>query len=153
MKFSKILCLVLAVLMIGSVMIACGGSGNEGTTPVETEGESKRDPVNVNIVVKEAIDGKEMYASDEDGYDYDGEVLTVQEILIDFMTVECDADVEVDEKGKLVKVGDLVASETQFFLFSIAKHPKGAEQAEPVEINIDEYSEIANGDTLVIYLS
>ena len=69
------------------------------------------------------------------------------------MDFEYSIMIEFDDSGKLVKVGDLVAESNQFWLFSVAKAPKGADMAERVEANIDEYGDIANGDTIVIYLS
>ncbi len=152
MKFVKILSLVLALLMMGGVMVACGG-GQETETETETETEIKREPINVNIVVRGSEKGENVYVSGDQGYDYEGSVLTVQEILIEFMSFEHEIDVEVGDNGKLTKVGSLEAGATQFWLFSIAKAPLGADQAEPVNANIDEYGDITEGDTIVIYLS
>ena len=154
MKFFRICCLILALLMIGGAMVACGsGTETKATETDETEKQVERDPVNVNIIVRASKDGENVYESGANGYDYEGDVLTVQEILIEFMSFDYSIDVEIDDSGKLTKIGDLEASASQFWLFSIAKHPKGADQAEPVEVNIDEYDDIDNGDTIVIYLS
>ena len=153
MKLFRICCLLLALLMIGGVMVACGGDQTVETEPEETEAKIEREPVNVNILVKNAKDGDVVYESGANGYNYEGEVLTVQEILIEFMSFDHGIDVVIDDSGKLVGVGDLVADGTQFWLFSIAKHPTGADQAEDIKANIDEYGDIENGDTIVIYLS
>ena len=154
MKFFRICCLILALLMIGGAMVACGGgTETKATETDETEKQVERDAVNVNIIVRASKDGENVYESGANGYDYEGDVLTVQEILIEFMSFDYSIDVEIDDSGKLTKIGDLEASASQFWLFSIAKHPKGADQAEPVEVNIDEYDDIDNGDTIVIYLS
>lgn len=155
MKFFRIFCLILALLMIGSAMVACGGGTDTGDTNVgeDTGNQGKAEPVNVNIIVRASKTGENVYESGANGYDYEGEVVTVQEILIEFMSFDYGMDVVVDDSGKLTKIGDLEASTSQFWLFSIAKHPKGADQATPVKDNIDEYSDIENGDTIVIYLS
>lgn len=153
MKFFRICCLLLALLMLCCAAVACGGDKVTETQPEETEADVKREPVNVHILVKDAKDGEVKYESGANGYDYEGETLTVQEILIEFMSFDHGVDVVVDDNGKLVGIGDMVADETQFWLFGIAKHPKGADQAEDVKANIDEYGDIANGDTIVVYLS
>ena len=153
MKALKILCLMMALFMVGGALIACGGSGDGGSVETDLVTEVKRDPVNVNIIVRESVDGEDKYVSGDNGYNYEGDVLTVQEILIEFMDFEYGEDVVVDDNGKLVKVGEFEASDSQFWLFSIAKHPKGADQATPVDANIDVYGDIENGDTIVIYLS
>ncbi len=156
MKFIRIFCLVLAMLMLGGVMVACGGGAEtEAETDKETQAPvQEKDAINVNIIVKTAVDGEVKYQSGVDGYDYDGSVCTVQEILNDFMYMQYEIEIVVDEDtGKLIKVGDLETGDTKFFLFSQAKAPKGAEQAEAVDANIDEYDDIDNGDTLIIYLS
>ena len=154
MKFFRIFCLILALLMIGSAMVACGGgTETKGPDTEDTEKQVEHDPVNVNIIVRASKDGENVYASGDKGYDYEGTVLTVQEILIEYMNFEEGLEVEIDENGKLTKIGELEASASQFWLFSIAKHPKGADQATPIKDNIDEYSNIENGDTIVIYLS
>ena len=153
MKFFRIGCLILALLLVGGAMVACGGDKTVETQPEETETKVEREPVNVNILVKNAKDGDVVYESGANGYNFEGEVLTVQEILVEFMSFDYGIDVVINDAGKLVGVGDLVADETQFWLFSIAKHPKGADQAEDIKVNINEYSDITNGDTIVIYLS
>lgn len=156
MKFLRIFCLILALLMIGSAMVACGGGGadtEESDVDEDTGNQGQNEPVNVNIIVRASENGENVYESGDKGYDYEGSVLTVQEILIEFMFFDYGMDVVVDDSGKLTKIGDLEASASQFWLFSIAKQPKGADQATPVKDNIDEYSNIENGDTIVIYLS
>ena len=157
MKFTKIFCLILALLMIGGAMVACGGGGTESDetqgNPEETGNEVERDPVNVNIIVRASEKGENVYESGENGYDFEGDTLTVAAILEEFMDFEYSIMIEFDDSGKLVKVGDLVVESNQFWLFSVAKAPKGADLAERVEANIDEYGDIANGDTIVIYLS
>ncbi len=165
MKFVKILSLILALLMIGGAMVACGGgTETDAQTESDTEAEGGDDtskdiettdePLTVNIVVKKTQDGEVVYRSEPNGYKYEGEILTVQEIFVEFMSSEYDIEPEFNDEGELVKVGDLVkADNTYFWLFSIAKHPQGEAQAEPVDGNIDEYDDIEENDTIVIYLN
>ena len=68
------------------------------------------------------------------------------------MSFEKGIDVVYDDEGKLKKVGDIEAGVGQFWMFSVAKAPKGAAQAEAVDANIETYDQIEDGDTIVIYL-
>ena len=155
MKFVKFLSLILALLLVGGALVACGG-GTETEAP-ETEGDVEgnvdREPINVNIIVRASEKGENVYESGHNGYDFEGETPIVVAILEEFMDFEYSIVVEYDDSGKLVKVGDLEASSNQFWLWSLAKAPKGAAQATPMEENIDEYSDITDGDTIILYLS
>ena len=106
-------------------MVACGGGGTESDetqgNPEETGNEVERDPVNVNIIVRASEKGENVYESGENGYDFEGDTLTVAAILEEFMDFEYSIMIEFDDSGKLVKVGDLVAESNQFGLFSVAK--------------------------------
>ena len=77
MKFFRICCLLLELLMLCCAAVACGGDKVTETQPEETEADVKREPVNVHILVKDAKDGEVKYESGANGYDYEGETLTV----------------------------------------------------------------------------
>ena len=155
MKFIKFLSLILALLLVGGALVACGGSTETESQVAETEGEGDvdREPINVNIIVRASEKGDNVYESGPNGYDFEGATSTVVAILEEFMDFEYSIVVEYDDNGKLVKVGNLEAGAGQFWLWSLAKAPKGAAQATTMDENIDEYSDIHNGDTIIIYLS
>lgn len=153
MKALKLLCVVLAVLMMGMVFISCGNNGDKETT-TEPDDNTPKEKLNVNIIVKDSVDGQVKYASDENrGYDFEGTTATPLAILEEFMGFEYDIEITYDENGKLATVGDMAAAEGQFWLWSLAKAPKDASMAEPMDKNLDEYTDLSNGDTIVIYLS
>ena len=153
MKAVKILCMVLALLMVGMAFVACGGSKDDETT-TGAENNVPREPLNVNIIVKDSIDGEVKYASDDNtGYDYIGATTTPLAILEEFMGFEHEIELTYDENGKLATVGELAASAGHLWLWSLAKAPKDASMAEPMDANLDGYTDIAAGDTIVIYLS
>ena len=143
----KIFLALLAVLMILS-LVACGGETVE-TEPDEIVETTKS--VTVNIVVRESEKGEDIYTINE--YKYEGASITVLAILEEAMFIEEDVEVVFDENGKLVEIGSIKADAAQLWLFSKASAPKGADYATPVDANIDAYSNIADGDTFVIYLS
>lgn len=60
-KFTKIFALVLAVLMMGSVMIACNNGGNTEDTAVTEAAPAVS--ITVKVIVKDA-EGKEVYNED-----------------------------------------------------------------------------------------
>ena len=74
-------------------------------------------------------------------------------ILEEFMDFEHDIVIEYDENGTLKKVGDLEATDGHLFLWDLAKAPLDAENATPMNQGLDEYTNIKNGDTIIIYLS
>ena len=152
MKFIRVFSLILALLMIGGAMVACGGNGGETEAPDETENQVVSEPIHVNIYVRETVDGANVYDSEPYGYDFIGSTRTVAKILEEFMSFEKGIDVVYDDEGKLKKVGDIEAGVGQFWMFSVAKAPKGAAQAEAVDANIETYDQIEDGDTIVIYL-
>ena len=152
MKFIRIFSLILALLMIGGAMGACGGTGADTESKQDTEGQTISEPIHVNIYIRETVDGDNVYDSEPYGYDFIGGTLTVAKIVEEFMSFEKGIDVVYDAEGKLKTIGELDAGVGQFWMFSVAKAPKGAAQAEPVDANIETYSQIAEGDTIVIYL-
>ncbi len=153
MKAVKILCMVLALLMVGMAFVACGGPKDDETT-TGAENNVPREPLNVNIIVKDSIDGEVKYASDENtGYDYIGATTTPLAILEEFMGFEYEVELTYDANGKLATVGDLAASTGHLWIWSLAKAPKDASMAEPMDANLDGYTDISAGDTIVIYLS
>ena len=153
MKVVKILCMVLALLMVGMAFAACGGPKDDETTP-EVGNNLPREPLNVNIIVKDSIDGEVKYMSNEiTGYDFIGSTTTPLAILEEFMGFEYDIELTYDANGKLATVGDLAATTGHLWLWSLAKAPKAASDAEPMDANLDAYTDIAAGDTIVIYLS
>lgn len=153
MKFCKIFCLVIAVLMMLTVMVACGGETDD-TTPNTTDEVVKRDPIVVNIIVRASKDGEDLYASDVvTGYTFEGAVASPLAILEEFMDFEHDIVIEYDDNGTLKKVGDLEAIDGHLWLWDLAKAPLDAENAMPMNKGLDEYTEIKNGDTIIIYLS
>jgi hypothetical protein len=153
MKALKILCVVLALLMVGMVFVACGDSKDQDTTTDEGD-VLPREPLNVNIVVKDSVDGEVKYASDENrGYDFIGSTTTPLAILEEFMDFEYNVQLTYDDNGKLATVGDLAATTGHLWIWSLAKAPKDASMAEPMDANLDDYTDITKGDTIVIYLS
>ena len=153
MKAIKILAVVLALLMVGMTLISCGGSEQAETT-TEAGGDVAREPLNVNIIVRESLGAENKYASNEiTGYDYIGTTITPLAILEEFMGFEYDVEITYDDEGKLAKVGDLEAKDGHLWLWSLAKAPKDSSMAEPMDANLDDYSDISAGDTIVIYLS
>lgn len=152
MKALKILCLVLALLMVGMAFVACGGSGDKETT-TEAENIIPSEPLNINIIVKDSVDGEVKYASGDQGYDYIGAVRTPLAILEEFMGFEHDIEITYDDNGKLATVGELSATTGHLWIWSLAKAPKDASMAEPMDANLDAYTDINKGDTIVIYLS
>jgi hypothetical protein len=153
MKAIKILSIVLALLMVGMALISCGGPKEEETT-TEAGGNVAKEPLNVNIIVRESLGGENKYASNEiTGYDYIGTTVTPLAILEEFMGFEYEIEITYDDEGKLAKVGDLEAKDGHLWLWSLAKAPKDASMAEAMDANLDEYNDISAGDTIVIYLS
>ena len=153
MKAIKILAVVLAILMMGMVLVSCGGPEQTETT-TEAGGNVAREPLNVNIIVRESLDGENKYASNEiTGYDYIGTTVNPLAILEEFMGFEYEIEITYDDDGKLAKVGELEAKDGHLWLWSLAKAPRDASTAEPMDANLDEYSDISAGDTIVIYLS
>ena len=153
MKAIKILSVVLAILMMSMALVSCGGADEKETT-AEVGGNVAREPLNVNIIVRESLSGENKYASNEiTGYDYIGTTVNPLAILEEFMGFEYDIEITYDDEGKLAKVGDLEAKDGHLWLWSFAKAPKDASMAEPMDANLDEYSDISAGDTIVIYLS
>ena len=149
----KILCLFVALLMVMGMMVSCGG-GTETTAPVEDDNQDvAAEAITIHIHVRTSEKGEDVYVSEANGYEYTLADRTVLAILEDFMLIEHDVTIEYDEDGKLVKVGTIEASPAQLWLFSQASAPKGADEATPVDSNIDTYSKVKDGDTLVIYLS
>lgn len=153
MKTCKIFCLVIAILMVLTAMVACGGDPVD-TTPDTTDDPVKRDPIVVNIIVRASQDGEDLYASDSvTGYTFEGAVASPLAILEEFMDFEHDIVIEYDENGTLKKVGDLEATDGRLFLWDLAKAPLDAENATPMNQGLGEYTNIKNGDTIIIYLS
>jgi len=152
MKALKILCLVLALLMIGMAFVACGNSSDDETT-TDAGNDIPREPLNVNIIVKASADGEVKYASGDQGYDYIGTATTPLAILEEFMGFEYDVEITYDDNGKLATVGDLAASTGHLWIWSLAKAPKDASMAEPMDKDLDDYTDISKGDTIIIYLS
>lgn len=154
MKFVKILSLILALLMIGSVMIACGDSGSE-TNETESQTEQAAKKIKVNIHVRRTENGDDVYDSGAYGYTFEGETCTVAKIVEEFMLFGLEDEsfeVTYDEDGKIKAIGEIEAGVGQFWMFSLAKAPKGVAQAEPVDANIETYDKIEEDDTIVIYL-
>ena len=150
----KLLCLFVAMLMIMSVMVSCGGNGADTTVPAADDTkDAVVEPITIHVHVRASEKGEDVYVSAVGGYEYTLADRTVLAILEDFMLIEHDVTVEYDDDGKLVKVGDIEASAAQLWLFSQASAPKGADEATPVDADIDTYNKVKDGDTLVIYLS
>lgn len=150
----KLLCLFVAILMVMSIMVSCGGTGDD-TTDLNDGGLGNNDvePITVHIHVRSSEKGDDIYVSEPNGYKYTLADRTVLAILEDFMLIEHDITIDYDENDKLFKVGEIEAGAAQLWLFSQASSPKGADEATPIDANIDSYNKIKDGDTLVIYLS
>lgn len=150
----KLLCLLVAMLMVMGMMVACGGNGEDTTEPpVENNDNVAADEITLHIHVRSSETGEDVYVSEAAGYKYSLADRTVLAILEDFMLIEHDVTIEYDEDGKLVSVGTITADAAQLWLFSQASAPKGADEATPVDSDIDTYNKVKDGDTLVIYLS
>jgi len=163
----KILSLLVAVLMIVAMFAACGGSDDQKAPAAD---DAAKDPViedvkeaksyTVNIHIRASEDADDTYSID--GYEFDADpdsenanftYDSVLAVIDSYMYMEENVEIEFDDNGKLVKIGTLEADITQLWLCKKASAPKGVGDAEPIDGNIDSYNEIANGDTLVIYLS
>ena len=150
----KLLCLFVAIFMLMGMMVACGNGGADVTEPVvDDNNDVAVEPITVHIHVRASEKGEDIYVTEANGYEYTLENRTVLAILEDFMFIEHDVTIEYDDNGRLVNVGDITASAAQLWLFSQASAPKGADEATPVDGDIDSYNKIKDGDTLVIYLS
>ena len=150
----KLLCLFVAMLMVMGMMVACGGTAEDTTeAPVVNNDNVAADEITLHIHVRSTETGEDVYVSEAAGYKYSLADRTVLAILEDFMLIEYDVTIEYDEDGKLVKVGSIEAGAAQLWLFSQASAPKGADEATPVDGDIDSYNKVKDGDTLVIYLS
>ena len=152
----KLLCLFVAILMVMGTMVACGNAGDDTTVPVNDDlQDTPVEPITVHIHVRASETGEDVYASDVNGYEYTLADRTVLAILEDFMLCNFDVEYELvyDDNGTLVKVGEIEADAAQLWLVNQASAPKGADEATPIDGDIDTYSKIKDGDTLVIYLS
>ncbi len=147
----KLLCLLVALLMVMG-MVACGGGADVTEPPVNEENDKPVEPITLNIHVRASETGEDVYAGE---YEYTLADRTILAILEDFMLCNFDEEYEIvcDENGKLVKVGELEASAAQLWLVSQASAPKGVADVEPIDGDIDTYNKVNDGDTLVIYLS
>lgn len=152
----KLLCLLVAMLMVMGTMVACGGAGGDVTEPtVDDNQDVSVEPITIHIHVRESESGEDVYTSDVNGYEYTLADRTVLAILEDFMLCNFDVEYELvfDENDKLVKVGDIEAGAAQLWLVNQASAPKGVDDAKPIDGDIDTYKKVNDGDTLVIYLS
>ena len=163
----KILSLLVAMLMIVALFSACGGSDDNAAKPNDEADQSGvADEVKevktykVNIHIRASENAADTYFVEDYEFEADPESAnpnfaydSVLAIVDSYMYMEEDIEIEFNEAGKLVKIGDLEAAATQLWLCKKASAPKGADDAEIIDGNIDEYNQIVNGDTLVIYLS
>ena len=152
----KLLCLLVAMLMVMGMMVACGGAGDDTTAPVTDDAQNTPvEPITIHIHVRASESGADVYTSDVNGYEYTLADRTVLAILEDFMLCNFDVEYELvfDENDKLVKVGEIEADAAQLWLVNQASAPKGVDDAKPIDGDIDTYNKVNDGDTLVIYLS
>lgn len=107
-NFVKIFAIVLAVLMLGSVMVACDKGGETTDTTAETQAAAVA--VNVNLSIKDAT-GKEVYK---------GAVSVKNATLGEAIEMFCageDVECIFDEStGLLTKIGDVVPADGQIFI-------------------------------------
>lgn len=106
-KFVKIFAVVLAVLMLGSVMIACDNGNASAETTAETQAAVS---VTVSLVFKD-VTGKEVYKGDA----------TIKNATlgeaIDMYCAGEELECVFDEStGLLTKVGDLVPATGELFI-------------------------------------
>ena len=107
MKFVKMLAVVMAVLMLGSVMIACNGGEEPAETTAETAAATK---ITVNLVVKDT--NKKTV--------YEGSVESTKNTLGDVIDLFCageDLECVFDEStGLMTKLGELVPATGEVFI-------------------------------------
>lgn len=110
MKFTKILSLVLAILMLVCVFVACDNSGDENQADDSGSDVSNNDvTVTVSMHVKN-IDGEIVY--DIESYTYTGDPISVAGIIEDYFYMEVENEsVEIDEIGNIISIGSVGSGE------------------------------------------
>lgn len=110
MKFTKILSLVLAMLMLVCVLVACDKGGEENPADDSgTEAPSTDVTVTVSMKVKDA---KGEVAYDIESYKYTGDPISAAEIIEDYFYMEVETEsVEIDEVGNLITIGSVESGE------------------------------------------
>ena len=106
MKFVKMLAVVMAVLMLGSVMIAC----DSGEKPAETTAETTAANITVNLIIKN-LNNKTVY---------EGSVVSAKTTLGDIIDLFCvgeELECVFDEStGLLTKLGELAPATGEVFI-------------------------------------
>lgn len=121
-KIVKLFAVVLAVLMLGSVLVAC----DKGSKTEETEAQTAAPSITVEIIVKNAA-GKEVHKETVAN--------TNKTKLGDILDVFCgyigdDAECVFDETtGMLVKLGDVAPDEKKGEFFTAYYESQGKDKA------------------------
>ena len=150
MKFTKILSLVLAILMIACVFVACDNSNADENKADGSESETPKATVTVSMKVKD-FEGEVVY--DIESYTYPGDSITAAEIIEDYFYMEVENEsVEIDEVGNIMTIGSIESGEvtlesgsTKTFYWWYSVNGKDGTTA------MYEYV-VNDGDALVFYL-
>lgn len=110
MKFTKILSLVMAILLLVCVFVACEKTGDENPADDSgTEAPSTDVTVTVSMKVKD-IKGDVVY--DIESYKYTGDPITAAGIIEDYFYMEMETEsVEIDEVGNIITIGSVESGE------------------------------------------
>lgn len=107
--FVKIFAVVLAVLMLGSVMVACDKGGNDADTAAETTAETTAS-ISVNIIVRDASGDKVYEETVTSTKNTLGEVLGIFCAQIDF------EEEPFDSNDMLAKLGTVAPAAGETFI-------------------------------------
>ena len=138
MKLYRVLALVLAMLMIGCVLVACG----------EKEPEAVKTTVKVTITVKDGPDGEVLAQERDYAYKDDkvgDKVPTITEVLIDVCELnELAIEFQDDSQQVITKIGSKTAGKGEFWTYAL----NGVNNLDnPMYIQT-----VAEGDIIVVYL-
>ena len=138
MKFVKILAVLMAVLMLGSVMIACNGGEEPAETTAETAAATE---ITVNLLIKDASNKTV----------YEGSVKSTKNTLGDLIDLFCageELECVFDEStGLLTKLGELVPATGEVFL----AYDENEGKSKAYDSIKDQV--VADGQTIVVALS
>lgn len=142
MKFTKIVAVALACLMLALCCVACDSGDDQGaetTTPVA--GESTDVVLKVAIVVKD-LEGKVVYETEE--YTYSGKAPNLVELIDDFIYMEYEnIQVTYDELDNLQAIGTVEAADGAYWWYKL--------NGRDGSTALNEYI-VQNGDSIEYYL-
>ena len=138
MKLYRVLALVLAMLMIGCVLVACG----------EKEPEAVKTNVNLRITIQDGPKGDVISQDAEYVYTYNkvGEQLpTITEVLIYYCDLnEIPLEFQDESQQVITKIGNKTVGKGEFWTYALNKVN-----------NLDDpmyVQTVQSGDTIVIYV-